>query len=97
MDQMPSTFWTPYGAVGTPLLTRTFVLTANELAGYPPATVRASDGFAIDSKIDDGSPLTGSVIAIGNAYSQGNPQAKQPTAGINGNGYTNQNIYSLTS
>ena|SRR5665213_2314671 len=72
---------------------RAFALTHANMVGANTATISSADGFAIDAKIDDGKPFTGSVIAVFYAYysdttCSGDPKLtalNRPTSGTNAN------------
>ncbi len=57
-------------AGGQPLLTRIWALTRNAvvLSGPEGPTIKPVDAFAIDGKIDDGKPYSGSVVAVSPCY-----------------------------
>jgi prepilin-type N-terminal cleavage/methylation domain-containing protein len=101
LDLMPA-YWynlssygtVPFVSVGTPLLSRAYVLSSSGLVGNHGAAIKPVDAAAIDSKIDDGSPLSGNVIAVSNSYSAGQPGFRQ-APGTTGAVYGTQNTYML--
>ena len=55
---------------GIPIRARSFILTTGNVAGQSPAyeTLTLQNAYAVDVKLDDGRPLSGSVIAVGSYY-----------------------------
>ncbi len=59
-----STLWSNYNSFNS------LVLSGSKSAGYDDYVIKVADAYGIDSKIDDGLPLTGNIIAYNDIASK---------------------------